>query len=186
MMFRKFLGQIFPQNSALSCLVTSLHDVRVTRQGSKYLSVEKSLFSLSVSTLLCFYRSGRSSCTGGWTLCRHFLYSRGSGKCALLTLCSPWAVLFRVARVWFLYHPCTVACYLRHLVLRVTHGLASFSWATFSRTHHPECRVSAVELRVTELYSAKVEAELYIDSHNKTMGEDVLVNKCFISWVMLL
>lgn len=90
-MFWKFLGRIFPQNSALSSLVASLYDIRVTRQSSKILSAEKRFFSFSVSTLLFFYRSGWPSCTGGRTLCRHFFYFCGSGKCTLLSLYSQCA-----------------------------------------------------------------------------------------------
>lgn len=53
MKFWKFLGRIFPQNSALSSLVASLYDIRVTRQSSKILSAEKRFFSFSFR-LCCF------------------------------------------------------------------------------------------------------------------------------------
>ena len=93
-MFWKFLGQIFPRNAALSCIVTSIYGIRVTRQDSKNFSAEKTLCSWNVSTLLFFNRSGRPSCTDGRTLCRHVFYSCGFGRFALLSLYSPCAGLF--------------------------------------------------------------------------------------------
>lgn len=120
--------------STIRCFAEKSHiyDIRVTRHDSKNLSAEKRFFSFSVSTLLFFDRSGRPSCTGGRTLCRHFFYSCGFGKCSLLSFYSPCVILFWVRGFGFSCL-CSVACYVWHLVLRVTHGLPSImshiSWS---------------------------------------------------------